>query len=67
MVTISNLSIFILVCILYLLGWVITHFLCEYKHFWCKGKCKHCRNWQCKFFKMDFPDECFSCSKGDDT
>lgn len=34
-----------------LLGWVITHLLCEYKYYWCNGKCVRCHNWKCKFFK----------------
>ncbi len=65
MLEISRILVFILICFLYLMGWVVSHLLCEYKHLWCKGKCMHCRNWRCKYFKTNIPEEFFSCSKGD--
>lgn len=41
----------VLFYIIYFLAWIIVHFMCEYKYFWCKGKCQKCHNWQCRFFK----------------
>ena len=41
--------IFVLL-ILDLIGWIICHFLCEFKYFFCAGNCGSCHNWKCKFF-----------------
>ena len=32
------------------MAWLTVHLLCEYKYFWCKGKCEKCKNWRCKFY-----------------
>lgn len=37
----------------YLLSWILCRFLCEYKYFFCKGNCKKCYNWKCKFYKNE--------------
>lgn len=37
----------------YFVTWLICHFLCTYKYYWCKGQCDKCHNWQCKFFKYE--------------
>ncbi len=55
-------EIAILMIITDLLAWMICHMLCEYKYFWCKGKCHDCNNWQCAYFecakicKTDYKD-----------
>lgn len=33
-----------------LVSWVITHLMCDFKYFWCKGKCSSCHNWRCRYF-----------------
>lgn len=40
-----------------LVAWFIVHLLCEYKYFWCKGKCDKCYNWKCKFFEVEHKEK----------
>ena len=44
--------------IIYYLSWITCHFLCEFKYFWCKGKCEKCKNWKCKYFKECIENDC---------
>ncbi len=32
------------------LGWSFIYLMTEFKYLWCKGNCRECRNWKCRFF-----------------
>lgn len=42
-----------LLVIMEFITWIIVHFLCEFKYYWCKGNCESCHNWKCKYFRYD--------------
>ena len=46
----------LLLSVLDFIAWLIVHFCCEFKYYWCKGKCDTCYNWKCKFFGSGHKD-----------
>ncbi len=32
------------------LGWSFIYLMTEFKYLWCKGNCRKCCNWKCRFF-----------------
>ena len=38
-------------------AWLVIHFMCEFKYYWCKGECNSCHNWKCKIWLQNREDK----------
>ena len=46
----SILGIAVIVTLLFF-SWLVCHFMCEFKYYWCDGECQDCYNWKCRYFE----------------